>query len=141
MRNSYAFAGFGQGLTMMQIITHVLKSAPKEIISRVTPITTFAQQIMASFGVTIAMAYLSGQIRELPTQHTLGQLGHSFGSTFCVTLGFAIVALVLSLFFENAPKLRLPYLSSLKRININCVRKCVDFILSLTAITLRRCLQ
>ncbi|MBE1443850.1 MULTISPECIES: MDR family MFS transporter [Paenibacillus] len=98
---SFAFAGLGQGLTMMQINTHVLKSAPKELVSRVTPITTSAQQIMSSFGVTITMAFLAEKIRELPSQHTLNQLGYAFGSTFWITLGFAIAALVLSLFFAK----------------------------------------
>jgi EmrB/QacA subfamily drug resistance transporter len=99
---SFAFAGLGQGLTMMQINTHVLKSAPKELVSRVTPITTSAQQIMSSFGVTITMAYLAGRIRELPIQHSLDELGHAFGSTFWITLGFAIAALILSLFFAKS---------------------------------------
>lgn len=98
---SFAFAGLGQGLTMMQINTHVLKSAPRELVSRVTPITTSAQQIMSSFGVTITLAFLTGQIKELPTQHTLDQLGQAFGSTFWVTLGFALAALVFSLFFAK----------------------------------------
>lgn len=98
---SFAFAGLGQGLTLMQINTHVLKSAPKELVSRVTPITTSAQQIMSSFGVTITMAFLSGQIRKLPVDHTLDELGHAFGSTFWITFGFAVAALVLSLFFAK----------------------------------------
>ncbi|MFC6650797.1 MDR family MFS transporter [Paenibacillus rhizoplanae] len=101
---SFAFAGLGQGLTMMQINTHVLRSAPKELISRVTPITTSAQQIMSSFGVTITMAFLAKQIRGLPAQHSPDQLGHAFGSTFWITLSFAIGALVLSLFFNFQTK-------------------------------------
>lgn len=98
---SFAFAGLGQGLTMMQINTHVLKSAPRELVSRVTPITTSAQQIMSSIGVTITMAYLSANMKELPAQHTLNELGNAFGSTFRITLWFAIAALVLSLFFAK----------------------------------------
>ncbi|MEK4670073.1 MDR family MFS transporter [Niallia sp. FSL R7-0271] len=98
---SFAFAGLGQGLTMMQINTHVLKSAPKELVSRVTPITTSAQQIMSSFGVTFTTAYLSIQIRELPANFSLEQLGEAFGNTFWITLCFSLVALVLSFFFTK----------------------------------------
>ncbi|MFF2090676.1 MDR family MFS transporter [Paenibacillus sp. NPDC058174] len=101
---SFAFVGLGQGLTMMQINTHVLKSAPIELVHRVTPITTSAQQIMSSFGVTITAAYLSHQIRSLPADHTAQQLGQSFGHTFWITLSFAIVALVLSLFLKKLPQ-------------------------------------
>lgn len=100
---SFAFVGLGQGLTMMQINTHVLKSAPKELISRVTPITASAQQIMSSFGITITTAYLSRQIRNLPAEHTIEQLGRVFGHTFWITLSFSLVALGLSLFLKKSP--------------------------------------
>ncbi|WP_239617974.1 MDR family MFS transporter [Cohnella mopanensis] len=98
---SFAFVGLGQGLTMMQINTHVLKSAPKELVSRVTPITASAQQIMSSFGITITTAYLSRQMRDLPIQHSVEQLGRAFGHTFWITLSFSLVALVLSLFLRK----------------------------------------
>ncbi|WP_156417675.1 MDR family MFS transporter [Paenibacillus etheri] len=100
---SFAFVGLGQGLTMMQINTHVLKSAPKELVSRVTPITASAQQIMSSFGITITTAYLTRQIRNLPVQHTIEHLGRAFGHTFWITLCFSLVALVLSLFLKKSP--------------------------------------
>ncbi|KHL96201.1 MFS transporter [Paenibacillus sp. IHB B 3415] len=100
---SFAFVGLGQGLTMMQINTHVLKSAPKELVSRVTPITASAQQIMSSFGITITTAYLTRQIRNLPVQHTIEDVGRAFGHSFWITFSFALVALVLSLFLKTSP--------------------------------------
>ncbi|MFF2016960.1 MDR family MFS transporter [Paenibacillus sp. NPDC058177] len=100
--SSFAFVGLGQGLTMMQLNTHVLKSAPIELVNRVTPITTSAQQIMSSFGITITAAYLSNQIRSLPAQHTLEQLGQAFGHTFWITLSFALIALVLTFFLKKS---------------------------------------
>jgi len=103
---SFAFVGLGQGLTMMQINTHVLKSAPKKLVSRVTPITASAQQIMSSFGITLTTAYLSRQIRDLPVQHTVEQLGRAFGHTFWITLSFSLAALVLSLFLRKSPALQ-----------------------------------
>ncbi|MFC3745212.1 MDR family MFS transporter [Paenibacillus sp. GCM10012306] len=99
---SFAFVGLGQGLTMMQLNTHVLKSAPIELVNRVTPITTSAQQIMSSFGITITAAYLTKQIRNLPEGHTLEQLGQSFGHTFWITLSFALIALVLTFFLKKS---------------------------------------
>ncbi|WP_379137881.1 MDR family MFS transporter [Paenibacillus sp. sgz500958] len=98
---SFAFVGLGQGLTMMQINTHVLRSAPRELVSRVTPITASAQQIMSSFGITITTAYLSRQIRALPAQHSVEQLGRAFGHTFWITLSFSLIALILSLFLQQ----------------------------------------
>jgi EmrB/QacA subfamily drug resistance transporter len=102
MMCSFAFVGLGQGLTMMQLNTHVLKSAPIELVNRVTPITTSAQQIMSSFGITITAAYLSNQIKNLPEQHTLEQLGQSFGHTFWITLSFALAALVMTFFLKKS---------------------------------------
>lgn len=102
MMCSFAFVGLGQGLTMMQINTHVLKSAPLELVNRVTPITTSAQQIMSSLGITITVAYLTNQIKVLPEQHTLEQLGQAFGQTFWITLSFSLAALVLSLFLKKS---------------------------------------
>jgi len=99
---SFAFVGLGQGLTMMQLNTHVLKSAPIELVNRVTPITASAQQIMSSFGITITAAYLASQMRELPKEHTIEQLGQAFGNTFWITLSFALAALVLSLFLKKS---------------------------------------
>ncbi|MFF2481022.1 MDR family MFS transporter [Paenibacillus sp. NPDC058071] len=98
---SFALVGLGQGLTMMQINTHVLKSAPKELVSRVTPITTAAQQIMSSFGITLTTAYLSRQLRNLPEHHSLEQFGNVFGHTFWITLTFALIAFLLSLFLKK----------------------------------------
>jgi EmrB/QacA subfamily drug resistance transporter len=99
---SFAFVGLGQGLTMMQINTHVLKSASKELVSRVTPITASAQQIMSSFGITITMAYLSRQIPSLPSEHSVQDLGLAFGRSFWITLAFSLAALVLSLFLKKS---------------------------------------
>ncbi|MFF2090093.1 DHA2 family efflux MFS transporter permease subunit [Paenibacillus sp. NPDC058174] len=99
---SFAFIGLGQGLTMMQINTHVLKSAPIELMNRVTPITTSAQQIMSSFGVTMIITYLTGKIKELPLQHSTEQLGPAFANSFLLALLFSLIALLLSIFLKSA---------------------------------------
>ncbi|WP_261807843.1 DHA2 family efflux MFS transporter permease subunit [Paenibacillus sp. N3.4] len=96
-----AFLGLGQGLTMMQINTHVLKSAPKDLVSRVTPITTSAQQIVASFGITIITAYLSHQITAVQDIHNLSALSKAFSHTFYIPFGLAVIGLVLSLFLHK----------------------------------------
>ncbi|WP_246362684.1 MDR family MFS transporter [Paenibacillus alba] len=94
-----AFLGLGQGLTMMQINAHVLKSAPKELVSRVTPITTSAQQIVVSFAITIITAYLSSQLSILP--HTLDGMADAFSQTFYIPFGLALLGLVLSFFIRK----------------------------------------
>src|SRR5690606_770554 len=51
-----AIIGAGMGLSMMPINTHILKAAPLRLVSRVTALTTAAQQVVVSF----AVAGLSG---------------------------------------------------------------------------------
>ncbi|WP_245700054.1 MFS transporter [Paenibacillus glacialis] len=52
--------GLGMGFSMMPLNTHVLSSAPRRLVSRVTPMTAAAQQVVVSFaGLT---GYLTSQI-------------------------------------------------------------------------------
>ncbi|MDB5056339.1 MAG: transporter, partial [Bacilli bacterium] len=48
---SIIMMGAGMGLSMMAINTHVLQSVPKKLVTRVTPLTTAAQQVVLSFAV------------------------------------------------------------------------------------------
>ncbi|KGE17174.1 MFS transporter [Paenibacillus wynnii] len=57
-----ALMGLGMGLTMMPVNTHVLNSAPREWVGRVTPLTTAAQQVVVSFAVAGMTGYLTSQI-------------------------------------------------------------------------------
>ncbi|WP_310854480.1 hypothetical protein [Paenibacillus taichungensis] len=41
---------------MIQISMYVMKDAPKQFVSRITPITTSAQQIFTAFAITILTA-------------------------------------------------------------------------------------
>ncbi|MNI04572.1 putative transport protein HsrA [compost metagenome] len=101
---SFAFVGLGQGLTLMQINSHILKLAPRELVSRVTPITTSAQQIMSSFGITITTAYLSRKLKHLSADAS-ADLGIAFGHTFWITAGAAGLALLVSLFLQKEKQL------------------------------------
>lgn len=92
--------GLGQGLSMMQINTYVMKAAPKQFVSRITPITTSAQQIFTSFSITILTAYLSRQTKGIAPQD-LESLSRAFGHTFYIPFGLAVVALALSLFLRQ----------------------------------------
>lgn len=50
------------GFSMMPLNTHVLNSAPRRLVSRVTPLTTAAQQVVLSFAVAGLTGYLTSQI-------------------------------------------------------------------------------
>ncbi|MEK0315867.1 MDR family MFS transporter [Cohnella sp. 56] len=54
--------GLGMGFSMMPLNTHVLNTAPRHLVSRVTPLTTAAQQVVVSFAVAGLTGYLTSQI-------------------------------------------------------------------------------
>ncbi|QGQ95954.1 DHA2 family efflux MFS transporter permease subunit [Paenibacillus psychroresistens] len=96
--------GSGMGLSMMAINTHVLQSAPRRLVSRVTPLTTAAQQVMVSFAVAGLTGYLSTKIADhMAAGDTSGNLVSSsvnaFGDTFflaaCIAAAGAVIAIIL----------------------------------------------
>jgi len=93
--------GLGQGLSMMQISTYVMKAAPKQFMSRITPITASTQQIFTAFSITILTAYLSSQTEGITSEQDLAALSHAFGHTFYIPFGLSLVALILSLFLSK----------------------------------------
>lgn len=96
--------GLGMGFSMMPLNTHVLNSAPRQLVTRVTPLTTAAQQVVVSFAVAGLTGYLTLQI----TSHTvsagtganpLNAVIAGYGDTFflsacLVTLGVALSLLL-----------------------------------------------
>ncbi|MEK4288216.1 MULTISPECIES: MDR family MFS transporter [Paenibacillus] len=105
MISYFAIMGLGQGLTTMQLGTHVLKAAPKDLISRVTPLTASAQQIVGSFAVAIMSGLLTSNIATQMSQGNqklpLEAMVAGFHDTFLVSLGLALCGVVLSLFLHN----------------------------------------
>lgn len=102
--------GGGMGLSMMSINTHILQAAPKKLVTRVTPLTTAAQQVMVSFAVAGITSYLTSNITE-QMKH-LGKGGNpltavtaAFGETFFLSACIACSGLVLSLILRR-PKHR-----------------------------------
>jgi EmrB/QacA subfamily drug resistance transporter len=101
-----ALLGGGMGLSMMPLNTHIIQAAPQNIVSRVTSLTNAAQQVMMSF----AVAGLSTILSERMEQHMkdgsqpLQALSTSFGDTFFVLVGIAIVGMVLSLMLKRPKK-------------------------------------
>jgi MFS family permease len=103
--------GCGMGLSMMAINTHVLQSAPRRLVSRVTPLTTAAQQVMVSFAVAGLTGYLTTRIGDhMAGSKTTGNLINSsvaaFGDTFflaaCIAVSGAVIALILRKPRKNA---------------------------------------
>ncbi|MDY8025608.1 MDR family MFS transporter [Paenibacillus polymyxa] len=98
--------GLGMGFSMMPLNTHVLNSAPRSLVSRVTPLTTAAQQVVVSFAVAGLTGYLTSQI----TCHTasagadanpLNAVVAGYGDTFFLSACLATTGVALSLLLRK----------------------------------------
>ena len=100
--------GSGMGLSMMSLNTHVLNAAPRDLVSRVTPLTTAAQQVVTSFAVAGLTGYLT--TRTAFHGEGIGANGNpleamvsAFDDTFLLSMGLAIVGFILA-FALRKPK-------------------------------------
>ncbi|MEK3825065.1 MULTISPECIES: DHA2 family efflux MFS transporter permease subunit [Paenibacillus] len=97
--------GFGMGLSMMPLNTHVLNAAPRKLVARVTPLTAAAQQVVVSF----AVAGLTGFLTSRVTSNTMGTekadivngLVSGFNDTFLLAACIALFGCVLSLILRK----------------------------------------
>lgn len=93
--------GAGMGLTMMPLNTHVLNSAPRRLVNRVTPLTSATQQVVTSFAIAGLTGYLTSQIvHYMSAPETAGNMQASstaaFADTFLITACIAVVGLLLA---------------------------------------------
>ncbi|MBU5672139.1 MDR family MFS transporter [Paenibacillus brevis] len=97
--------GAGMGLSMMSVNTHVLQSAPKKLVSRVTPLTTAAQQVMVSFAVAGLTGYLTSQVRDHMKESggtdPIGSAVAAYGDTFLLAAGIACAGALLGLILRK----------------------------------------
>ncbi|MFK7694562.1 DHA2 family efflux MFS transporter permease subunit [Paenibacillus sp. HJGM_3] len=95
--------GAGMGLCMMAINTHVLQSAPRQLVSRVTPLTTAAQQVMVSFAVAGMTGFLTSRVREHmgAVPNPLEAAVSSYGDTFYLAAAIAALGVFFALFLRR----------------------------------------
>lgn len=94
--------GVGMGLSMMPVNTHVLKAAPRELVGRVTPLVSAAQQVVVSFAVAGLVSYMTTRIGDHMTESkgnldaaTLSGFGDTFLLAGCIGAAGALLALTL----------------------------------------------
>ncbi|TYP69574.1 MDR family MFS transporter [Paenibacillus methanolicus] len=94
-----AMMGAGMGMTMMPINTHVLASAPRHLVTRVTPLTTAAQQVMVSFAVAGLTGFLTSEIKDNIAKggDPLHAAVAAYDDTFFLAAGIALVGAVLAI--------------------------------------------
>jgi drug resistance transporter, EmrB/QacA subfamily len=107
---SICLMGLGMGFSMMPLNTHVLNSAPRRLVSRVTPLTTAAQQVVVSFAVAGLTGYLTSQITSHAASagegaNPLISVVAGYGDTFFLSACIAAAGVALSLILRK-PKLK-----------------------------------
>ncbi|MCD9022589.1 DHA2 family efflux MFS transporter permease subunit [Cohnella silvisoli] len=100
--------GSGMGLSMMSLNTHVLNAAPRHLVSRVTPLTTAAQQVVTSFAVAGLTGYLTTRTGDHMAQlgangNPLEAMVSAFDDTFLLSMGLAFAGFALA-FLLRKPK-------------------------------------
>ncbi|MNJ62095.1 hypothetical protein D3C77_579230 [compost metagenome] len=108
--------GAGMGMTMMPLNTHILNSAPRRLVNRVTPLTSATQQVVTSFAIAGLTGYLTSHMtKHMTAPETAGDLLTSstlaYGDTFFLTACIAVAGLLLSIILRkprNKPENELP---------------------------------
>ncbi|SFF04606.1 drug resistance transporter, EmrB/QacA subfamily [Paenibacillus algorifonticola] len=98
--------GLGMGFSMMPLNTHVLNSAPRRLVSRVTPLTTAAQQVVVSFAVAGLTGYLMSQITSHAASagadaNPLNAVVAGYGDAFFLSACLATAGVALSLLLRK----------------------------------------
>jgi EmrB/QacA subfamily drug resistance transporter len=103
-------AGCGMGLMMMPLNSHLIGKAPRELVSRVTSLTSAMQQVISSLAVATVVTILSNRLKSLaggslPTagrneaaaaKAMLALAPKAFDYTFGVMLVIAICGIALA---------------------------------------------
>ncbi|MFC4810854.1 DHA2 family efflux MFS transporter permease subunit [Paenibacillus sp. GCM10023250] len=101
-----ALLGAGMGLSMMPLNTHLMQSAPRELVGRVTSLTNAAQQVMTSFAVAGLSTILAKrmEVHAAAAKSQLDAYSQSFGDTFLVLTFIAVFGAVLGLMLRRPAK-------------------------------------
>ncbi|WP_219837362.1 DHA2 family efflux MFS transporter permease subunit [Paenibacillus sp. R14(2021)] len=99
--------GMGMGLSFLALNTHLIQSAPANLVSRVTSLTSAAQQVVTSFsvaGLTTIIAnrtahYVANGEKQIP-----GAMSHAFHDSYLVLVGLALVGLLFAATLKRPKK-------------------------------------
>ncbi|SFS55742.1 DHA2 family efflux MFS transporter permease subunit [Paenibacillus sp. BC26] len=95
--------GSGMGLSMMSLNTHVLNSAPRHLVSRVTPLTTAAQQVVTSFAVAGLTGYMTTRVTDHMTAggNPIDSAVNAYSDTFMLSFGLTVFGILFSLLLRK----------------------------------------
>ncbi|WP_224722166.1 MDR family MFS transporter [Paenibacillus vietnamensis] len=97
-----AMLGAGMGLSMMPINTHIMQSAPRELVGRVTSLTAAAQQVMTSFAIAGLSTLLADRMKHYGAVAPGPNVVYSaYGDTFFILASISIAGAVVALLLRR----------------------------------------
>ncbi|MWC31188.1 DHA2 family efflux MFS transporter permease subunit [Paenibacillus sp. MMS18-CY102] len=102
----FALLGAGMGLSMMPLNTHIIQSAPANLVGRVTSLTAALQQVVTSFAIAILTTILANRIEHYaPTygNDPSALMSKSFGDMFSVLIYIGAAGILFG-FLLSRPK-------------------------------------
>jgi EmrB/QacA subfamily drug resistance transporter len=101
--------GAGMGLFMMPLNTHLIQSAPLNLVGRVTSLTNAAQQVMMSFAVAVLTTISTTKMQDLMVAQQkqapdLPIFADAFGHTFFVLIFVAVAGAGLGILLKKPAK-------------------------------------
>jgi len=97
-----AMLGAGMGLSMMPLNTHIMQSAPRDLVSRVTSLTSSAQQVMSSFAIAGLATLLASKVEHyMKTNPGPNVVFTAYGDTFLILGILGIVGAAFALLLRR----------------------------------------
>jgi EmrB/QacA subfamily drug resistance transporter len=101
--------GAGMGLFMMPLNTHLMQSAPQNLVGRVTSLTNATQQVVMSFAIAVLTTVMLTRMQDLAVQQQkprpdLVIYADAFGHTFFILTFIAIAGGLLAVILRKPKK-------------------------------------
>ncbi|MBH5316555.1 DHA2 family efflux MFS transporter permease subunit [Paenibacillus sp. GSMTC-2017] len=94
--------GSGMGFSMMPINTHIIQSAPKELVGRVTSLTGAAQQVMTSFAIAGLSTLLASRVKHYTVASPGPNIPYlSYGDAFLVLSIIGVFGIAVALLLRK----------------------------------------
>ncbi|WP_138756245.1 DHA2 family efflux MFS transporter permease subunit [Paenibacillus sinopodophylli] len=94
-----ALLGMGMGLSMLSLNTHLIQTAPKDLVGRVTSLTSAAQQVVTSFAVAGLTTFLVSRTTHFVSKgeaQVPDAMTHAFHNTYLLLAVLAAAGVLLA---------------------------------------------
>jgi EmrB/QacA subfamily drug resistance transporter len=94
-----ALIGMGMGLSFLALNTHLIQSAPRDLVGRVTSLTSAAQQVVTSFAVAGLTTFLVSRTSHYVSKGEIAMpnaMTHAFHNTYIMIAVLAVAGVLLA---------------------------------------------